>query len=219
MSELTSDWLLQAPERTLRPNRNNQWVRRSVSSLATTSQAVTWKKAHLTSLFLGFSPVKGEGWSRWPPTSEDCTFASHLLKISVLSFGKSSFGSSPKDGNHISPLFVLSVVVLLLLDLSLFLHSFTLPITPCTVPEACFYRERGPFSKSHTDVGFLATTLLISCLLPISDHYLLFIFLFGGMCVKRILFSLCVFFMCINGIALLLFYVLSQRSGGTWTHP
>ena len=101
----------------------------------------------------------------------------------------------------------------------LFLHSFTLPITPCTVPEACFYRERGPFSKSHTDVGFLATTLLISCLLPISDHYLMFIFLFGGIFVKRILFSLCVFSMCINGIALLLFYVLSQRSGGTWTHP
>ena len=100
-----------------------------------------------------------------------------------------------------------------------FLYSFTLPIKPCTVPKVCFYTERGPFSKPHTDAVFLATTLLIGYLLPISDHYLMFLFLFGGIFAKLILFSLCVFFMYTNGIALLLFNVLPQRSGSTWTHP
>lgn len=82
----------------------------------------------------------------------------------------------------------------------LFLHSFTLPIEPCSVPKVCFYTEKGPFSKLHTDAVFLATTLLIGYLLPISDHYLMFLFLFGGIFAKLILFSLCVFFMYTNGI-------------------
>lgn len=62
-------------------------------------------------------------------------------------------------------------------------HSFTLPIKACT------------FQNS-------ASTLPISYVLSIPNHYLMCIFLYGGIFAKSILFSICVFFMYVNGIVL-----------------